>query len=141
MVATITTRFRRCCPLIDFFKGFTVLRTLLFEYLKKTGRRHGQRLYDPRAVSYPQDSVSQNRGYQMLCKARSQVSTANLALWRATFLCCLAKARHARYQLLEPLTLRLSALLRDRNMLSDCLKNCGDSILSPSLLVRNVLFP
>ena len=35
MVTTITTRFRRCCPLSDLHKGFTVLRTLLFQYLKK----------------------------------------------------------------------------------------------------------
>ncbi len=58
-----------------------------------------------------------------------------------TFLYCLDNARLARYQLPDPLTLRLTLLFSVLNLFKDFFKNCGDTILLPLEVVRKVVKP
>ena len=52
-----------------------------------------------------------------------------------------ASALTARHQLLEPLTLRDTALLSFRSAFKDCFKNCGLCPFSPVLSVKKVFNP
>ena len=140
MVSTITARF--CCrsPLTDLLKFFTVLCTLLFQYLYELIEGVVRDFASPKAFHTVKVQGFKTEYIKLRAKFGGKFPLPIFSL-AGDFSVVPCQSTDTTPPIIRTFDFTTQCFAQGSQRFQDCLKNCGDSILLPSSLVRNVLFP